>query len=83
MRFIARDHSRAFRLRRSRPTCYYLPNSLMELHPLVVLVIAIAVVFLLIIRLKINAFLALVTAATTVGVLSSQVTSIWGRPETV
>lgn len=45
----------------------------MELHPLLVLVIAIAVVFVLIIRMKINAFLALVTAATTVGVLSSQV----------
>ena len=45
----------------------------MELHPLVVLVIAIFVVFLLIIRLKINAFIALITAAMTVGVLSSQV----------
>ena len=51
----------------------------MELHPLVVLVIAIAVVFLLIIRLKINAFLALITAAMTVGVLSSQVSfpEVW------
>ncbi len=45
----------------------------MEIHPLVVLVIAIAVVFILIIRLKINAFMALITAATTVGLLSSTV----------
>ena len=45
----------------------------MELHPLLVLVIAIVVVFVLIIRLKINAFIALITAAMTVGVLSSQV----------
>ena len=45
----------------------------MELHPLVVLVIAVAVVFTLIIRLKINAFIALITAAITVGVLSSKV----------
>lgn len=45
----------------------------MEIHPLVVLVIAIAVVFVLIIRLKINAFMALITAATTVGLLSSTV----------
>lgn len=49
----------------------------MELHPLVVLAIAIFVVFLLIIRLKINAFIALITAAMTVGVLSSQVG--WGE----
>jgi len=60
-------------LRTPRLNCYYPPNVLMELHPLVVLAIAIAVVFLLIIRLKINAFLALIAAATTVGVLSSQV----------
>ena len=45
----------------------------MEIHPLLVLVIAIAVVFVLIIRLKINAFMALITAATTVGLLSSTV----------
>ncbi len=45
----------------------------MELHPLIVLVIAIAVVFLLIIRLRINAFMALITAATTVGLLSTKV----------
>ncbi len=45
----------------------------MELHPLLILVVAIFVVFLLIIRLKINAFIALITAAMTVGVLSPQV----------
>ena len=45
----------------------------MELHPLTVLLIAIAVVFTLIIRLKINAFIALITAAMTVGVLSPKV----------
>ncbi len=45
----------------------------MEIHPLLVLLIAIAVVFLLIIRLKINAFMALITAAMTVGLLSSTV----------
>ncbi|MBI1353056.1 MAG: hypothetical protein GC160_01835 [Acidobacteria bacterium] len=49
----------------------------MELHPLLVLAIAICVVFLLIIRMKINAFVALITAAMTVGVLSSQVG--WGE----
>ena len=45
----------------------------MEIHPLLVLVIAIAVVFTLIIRMKINAFIALITAAMTVGLLSSTV----------
>ncbi len=45
----------------------------MELHPLVILTIAIAVVFVLILRLKINAFIALITAATTVGILSPRV----------
>ena len=45
----------------------------MEIHPLVVLAIAIAVVFVLIIRMKINAFMALITAATIVGLLSSKV----------
>ena len=45
----------------------------MQIHPLIVLVIAIAVVFLLIIRLKINAFIALITAAMTVGLLSANV----------
>ncbi len=43
------------------------------MHPFLVLLIAIAVVFLLIIRLKINAFVALITAAITVGVLSPNV----------
>ena len=46
----------------------------MEIHPLAVLAIAIAVVFVLIIRMKINAFMALITAATIVGLLSSKVT---------
>ncbi len=45
----------------------------MEIHPLLVLLIAVAIVFLLILRLKINAFIALVTAATAVGLLSSKV----------
>ena len=40
------------------------------MHPLLILLIAIGVVFLLIIKLRINAFIALVTAATVVGVLS-------------
>ncbi len=53
----------------------------MEIHPLIVLVIAIAVVFLLIIRLKINAFIALITAAMTVGLLSSKVTLPEVMPE--
>ncbi|MEZ5402001.1 MAG: gluconate:H+ symporter [Bryobacteraceae bacterium] len=43
------------------------------MHPLLVLAIAIAVVFVLIIRLKINAFVALIAAAITVGVLSPNV----------
>ena len=45
----------------------------MEIHPLVVLAVAIGVVFVLILRLKINAFIALITAAMTVGLLSSNV----------
>ncbi len=45
----------------------------MALHPLVILSIAIAVVFVLILRLRINAFIALITAATTVGILSPNV----------
>ncbi|MDA0205842.1 MAG: SLC13 family permease [Acidobacteria bacterium] len=40
------------------------------MHPLVVLLITVALIFLLIIKLRINPFIALVTAATTVGVLS-------------
>ena len=43
------------------------------MQPLAVLAIAIAVVFILIIKLRINAFVALVTAAMTVGVLSPEV----------
>ena len=45
----------------------------MEIHPIVVLLVAVATVFLLILRLKINAFIALVTAATVVGLLSSKI----------
>lgn len=45
----------------------------MQLHPLLILTIAIAVVFILILRLKINAFIALIAAATTVGILSPKV----------
>lgn len=43
------------------------------MHPVLILAIAIAVVFILIIRLKINAFIALVVAAMTVGILSPKV----------
>ena len=43
------------------------------MHPLVILLLSIAVVFLLILRLKINAFLALITAAMTVGLLSTRI----------
>ena len=43
------------------------------LSPLTILAIAIAVVFALILRLRINAFIALITAATTVGLLSPNV----------
>jgi GntP family gluconate:H+ symporter len=51
------------------------------MHPILVLIIAIAVVFLLIIRLKINAFIALVAAATTVGLLSPLVSMAQVMPE--
>jgi gluconate:H+ symporter, GntP family len=53
----------------------------MEMHPLVVLALAIGVVFVLIIRLKINAFMALIAAAITVGLLSPQVTMGEVMPE--
>lgn len=43
------------------------------MHPLLILTIAIGVVFVLILRLRINAFIALITAATTVGILSPNV----------
>ncbi len=46
----------------------------MPLHPLVILAIAVAVVFLLILKLRINAFIALIAAATTVGILTPNVT---------
>lgn len=42
-------------------------------NPLGILLIAIAVVFVLILKLRINAFIALITAATTVGILSPNV----------
>ena len=42
-------------------------------HPFLILALAIAVVFVLIIALRINAFLALITAATVVGVLSANI----------
>ncbi len=44
-----------------------------DMSPVLVLVIAVAVVFLLIIRFKVNAFIALITAAMTVGLLSPKV----------
>ncbi len=43
------------------------------MHPLIILVIAVAAVFLLIIRLKINAFVALIAAAILIGLLAPQV----------
>ncbi len=43
------------------------------MHPILVLVIATGLVFLLIIRFKINAFISLITAALTVGVLSPRI----------
>ena len=43
------------------------------MHPLVVLAISVAVIFTLIIKLRINAFIALVTAAITAGLLSPEV----------
>ncbi len=45
----------------------------MALHPLAILTIAVAVVFVLILQLRINAFIALIAAAATVGILSPQV----------
>ena len=41
------------------------------MHPLLILGISIAVVLFLIIKLKVNAFLALIAAAMTVGLLAS------------
>jgi gluconate:H+ symporter, GntP family len=43
------------------------------MHPVVILCIAVALVFLLIIRLKINAFAALISAAIVIGVLSPRI----------
>jgi gluconate:H+ symporter, GntP family len=47
------------------------------MHPLWILGLSIAVVLLLIIRLKVNAFLALITAAITVGLLASIPSTAW------
>ena len=52
------------------------------MHPIWILVIAIAIVFLLIIRLRINAFIALITAALIVGILSPQVELVAAMAET-
>jgi len=41
--------------------------------PILILAVAVGIVFLLIIKLRINAFLALIVAATTVGVLSPEI----------
>ena len=58
------------------------------MHPLVILLIAIGIVLLLIIKARVNAFAALIIAATTVGLLSpeiglgdvmSEVTAAFGR----
>ena len=43
------------------------------MHPILILIIAVAAVFLLIIRLKINAFAALISAAILIGLLAPQV----------
>lgn len=43
------------------------------MHPILVLLIAIALIFLLILHLKVNAFIALITAALVVGILSPRV----------
>ena len=40
------------------------------MHPILILLIAVAAVFVLIIRLKVNAFVALISAATLIGLLS-------------
>lgn len=51
------------------------------MHAIFVLLIAVAVVLLLIIRLRINAFVALVTAALTVGIMSPRVRLVDAMPE--
>jgi GntP family gluconate:H+ symporter len=43
------------------------------MHPILILVIAVAAVFVLIIRLKINAFAALIASAILIGLLAPQV----------
>ena len=52
------------------------------MHPIWILVIAVAIVFLLIIRLRINAFISLITAAIIVGILSPQVKLVAAMGET-
>ena len=49
------------------------PQNTPTMHPILILAIAIATVFLLIIRLKINAFVALISAAIMIGLLSPEV----------
>ena len=43
------------------------------MHPILILAIAVVLIFLLIIRLRVNAFIALITAALVVGILSARV----------
>jgi GntP family gluconate:H+ symporter len=52
------------------------------MHPTLVLLIAIAIIFLLIIRLHVNAFIALISAAMAVGILSPRVKLAAAMPET-
>ncbi len=52
------------------------------MHPILVLLIPIAIIFLLIIRLHVNAFIALITAAMAVGILSPRVKLAAAMPET-
>jgi len=43
------------------------------MHPLLILAVAVAVILVMILKLRVNAFLALLTAATTVGLLSPRI----------
>ena len=43
------------------------------MHPIYILLIAVATVFILIIRLRVNAFVALISAAILIGILSPDV----------
>lgn len=51
------------------------------MHPLAILLVAVGVVLFLIIRMKVNAFVALIIAATTVGVLSPAIAFADVMPE--